>query len=353
MRNALARALSAAVLIASTGCEPCAGVINCVDQPILQIGGRVLDTGTGLSAPGVPVRIITRAEGFTDSVTTTTTSDGTFLAALRVPVAGLYGYELTVTPPGLPGYTARGRSCLVQTIRGSGCDAGPIGTKPYFPYLLSLVYRGPDSIPVRRFAITFRQTAGSPLYGDSIFNGVFKKTSDEFGGAQLLGLYVFATMLDSLIGDVTVRFTDTVNIRRDTSVLRAVRLVPTIKFREGPLQINLRVGPSLAYSFMFSAGSASTPVSGVKVQFTRTSGIATATETSLATSDASGRARINLRPLETGSVTGTLSVEPPAPWAAFSEVITLATHDDDLSPVARSWNLGASPAVAAAAHRPR
>lgn len=349
MRSASPRALSAALLLAAAGCEPCAGVVNCVDQPLLQIGGRVLDTGTGIPAVGVGIRIVTRAEGFADSVTTTTGSDGTFLGAIRVPAAGLYGYELVVSPAGLPGYVAQGRSCAVQNVRGSGCDTGPLGTKPYFPYSLGITFRGPDSVPALGFSVTFRQTAGSPLFGDSIFNGVFRKVPDEYGRAPLLGLYVFATRLDSLVGDLTVRFAD----RPDTSVLRSLRLRPTIHFREGPLVLDLRAGPSLAHSFTFTSADGSGPVSGVKVTFARVSGIATATATSVATSDASGRARIDLRPLEAGSVTGTVTVEPPAPWAAFSETITLTTHDDDLSPVAKSWNIGPSPAMLETPRRPR
>jgi hypothetical protein len=339
------RALGFLLLVAVMGCDPCSGVINCIDSPVLRVGGRVLDTGTGLPAAGVAVTLVTRSDGFADSVATTTGADGTFLASLAVPTAGLYGYDLVVMPPGLPGYRAPGKSCAVGAIRGSGCDTGPIGTKPYFPYLLGIIYRGPDSVPARAFDITFRQTAGSPLYGDSIFNGVFRRGTDNSGHTQLLGLYVFATTLDSLVGDIIVFFRDSSSLgkRQDSSVIRSVRLTPTNHFREGPLLLELRAGPSLAYSFLFSSGPDSQPVSGVKVRFVRTGGVATAETESAAVSDATGRASSNLRPLATGIVVGTLSVEPPPPWAPFSETITLATHDDDTSPVARSWRLSVLP----------
>ncbi len=76
----------------------------------------------------------------------------------------------------------------------------------------------------------------------------------------------------------------------------------------------LGYGPSLRYlGEVLKQGSAA-PLVGASVRFARTSGIRLLRDTVDATTNAAGQWPFGLIPLESGTVFGTLTINPPAPW---------------------------------------
>ena len=76
----------------------------------------------------------------------------------------------------------------------------------------------------------------------------------------------------------------------------------------------LGFGPSLRYLGEVLKLGLETPLAGASVRFVKTSGIRVARDTVDATTNAAGQWPFGLIPLESGSVVGTVTITPPAPW---------------------------------------
>ena len=84
--------------------------------------------------------------------------------------------------------------------------------------------------------------------------------------------------------------------------------------------------PTLSYSGQFIEHKSGRGVAGVRVTFTRETGISLVADTVVATSDGDGFFRIVANSVENGAVTGTLHVTPPQPYAPYTVAnVRLAT----------------------------
>src|SRR5438046_655011 len=85
-------------VVALAGCDPCAGVIDCIVSPRLHIDGRILDPITVVPAAGATIRVIAHNGSARDSVTVTSAADGTFEANVNLAMTGTVTYDLVVSP---------------------------------------------------------------------------------------------------------------------------------------------------------------------------------------------------------------------------------------------------------------
>lgn len=121
---------------ASAGCDPCAGVVACVEAPRLAVSGEILDRGdpttpANLSGAGIPqatpvagVRIEVIATGgvAVDGGSAAVTTDGSGRWSVTLPArdTGAVTADVVVTPPGKAGYRVSGVQLRVSRTRGAG-----------------------------------------------------------------------------------------------------------------------------------------------------------------------------------------------------------------------------------------
>jgi hypothetical protein len=332
VRSLRAFFVGAAAVAVFTGCEPCSGVSNCGTTQAVHVEGRIVDE-TGGGGVGNAQVTVTLRDG---SVTTTRTDDdGLFDGTIGVDSAGRFAYDLLIVPPADSPFVIRNLACDVTTTIGDGCPLGRIVSRPYFSDFIRIAYRDADGEVVPNAAVTFRRKSGGAIYGKGV-TGDSIRNSTEVGGYVVLFPFVYTTEVVPLIGDLTVKLPPPF----DSTVVRDFEIRPRIGFFEPIPPYELQVGPALRSTLFFYRGSVDSPASGVKVTFTRTSGIAIGTTGVTGTTDAEGKVVLRPRPLARGQVTGSLLVEPPAPAPAFTITgVTLSTRDDDTAPLLLSRDL--------------
>ncbi|AHG91021.1 hypothetical protein J421_3484 [Gemmatirosa kalamazoonensis] len=109
-------------------------------------------------------------------------------------------------------------------------------------------------------------------------------------------------------------------------------------------------GPSLLYAGEILNAANDRPVAGAHVTFERTGGIAVSPARIDATTDANGRFPLIMTTADSGSVIGTLTVRPPAPWADAPIVypnVSITTFDSDELRLFGVWRIPPPPAVRA------
>lgn len=320
----------------AAGCDPCSGTPSCNANPDLRVEGTLVDWRTGQPIGGGDVTVT--AQGVTRS--TTTASDGQFAIVVPTTGFGKIYYDLAIAPPGESPFTAV-VSCQLGVTLGSGCPLGFVSSRPQFPSVAEVSFRDSRDLVIMSAPVRFTRFAGVEMYGGRVKPGaVFDTITNGLGRFELFGADVFATA----VGDAIGRFTVYLPPPLDSAVLDTIWVPSVLRFREPRPLMLLRVGPSTNYEYLFHRGSPSRPAIGVKVRLERVSGVRTDTANVTGTTDATGRVRLALRPLERGTLNARLLVTPPSPDAPFEVTgIVLATHDDNHIPVAGSWDVTAPP----------
>jgi hypothetical protein len=340
MRNDLA--VLALALVSSAGCDPCAGMFDCRESPRLRVEGKLVNVTTGRAVPNAEVV----AEVGGNSATSITHGDGLFSISVPTQTADSAPYALLIRPPNDSAFEARGLRCPVSDIRGSGCPLGLVVSRPYFPDVAEISYRGSNDVVIPSARVRFTRQAGAGFYGLRVVDGTFTSGTDGAGRVALFGLEVFTTQVAEIIGRLTVDLPAPL----DSGWVDSVHLASALTFREARPLLIFRVGPSLDHSFAFTKGLA--PAIGVQVTMTRVSGVATATEAASGVTDSVGRVRLGLRALTRGSLTVTLTVTPSSPDAPFTiGGIALQTHEDDEAPLKGTWDVGSGAASTTHARR--
>lgn len=329
---------AALALIASlvlSGCSPCFGVIDCVQGSHAAVTGRVLVGESGEPVVGARMTLVSLdAIGAVDSAVVLTTSDGLFDVSIPHVVEPLRRLSLRVAAPGLPGYVIDSVPCDAVRIRGDACVLNPIVPAPWVPYYGYFYYRTSGNAPVQSATVTFTRKAGATWFGTNASEVLVTRT-DAGGVAVLLPQQLYTTTLDSVVGDLVVDLAPPY----EPSVIRDFVIRPSYTFVDRPVVV-LEVGPSLGYLLAFEDSASSKPLEGVQVNFRRTSGIAIAPDTLRAGSDTAGKARINVRPLGTGSVRGDLTVTPPGKSTTTFNGFSMPTFDNDSLLVFARWRVG-------------
>ena len=323
--------------LALSACDPCSGVANCRMARAIHVEGQLVDPVSGASSKNAQVTMVLDGS----IATTRTDGDGLFANTLAVDSAGSFVFDLSVVPAVDSPFVIRDLVCRVGP--GGGCPLGRVVSRPYFWEFAQVRYRDADGAVVPKAAVTFRRKSGGNIYGSAVRNDtVTTKGTDAAGNVVLFGLVAFTTEVVPLVGDLLVRLPPPF----DSTVVTDFVIEPRIGFPEGIPLSELLVGPSLRSTVFLYRGVASAPAQGVKVTFTRTSGISIGDAGLSGITDSTGKVVFKPRPLARGTVTGNVLIEPPAPAPSFTIVgVTLSTHDDDTAPIVLTRDLNApSPA---------
>lgn len=290
-----------------------------------------MDPVTARSVSGASVTL-----GVAGSTSTTVTSaDGQFEVAVPAPRAGDTEYSLAIDPPADSAFVALRLMCPVSTVRGSGCPLGLVNSRPYFPDIAEISYRGSRDVIVPGAPVRFTRLGGVDIYGKGVVNDVVATRTDGSGRLQLFGLEIHTTEIGEVVGRLMVVLPPPL----DSGWVDTVHLASALFFREPRPLLLFQVGPSVGHTYGFRVGS-SAPAKGVAVRLTRISGVEAIPDTVSGVTDSTGSVRLNLRPLQRGSMTAMLTVTPPAPYLPFTvSNVVLRTREDDKSPVFGVWDV--------------
>lgn len=323
--------LSAAVLAtAVAGCDPCAGVVGCVTSEHVAVQGRLVDVIDAHPIGGARVWLVRTDGGTRDSAATSTDAAGNFEIRLSTSSGT---FDVGVAPTGLPAYTVHDLHLAASTRSGDGNVLGVWVNRPTFGTALELIHR--DGTPVTSGTVTFRRTGGVTLSGAQAASGVFTSSIDAAGRVAFLS-GVFAGGTEPVVGDLTVDAGD----RAGPSVFTDFAFAPSYAFRARDVR-RLAVGARLDWHLIVYDRATVVGVPGTTVSFQRTGGIATSPESFTAVTDESGRVVFPLAPLQSGTVIGDLTIQPPPPANGYRLTgFQLPSFEDD---AARSVRLGVGP----------
>lgn len=324
------RSLVAVVLIGVcallAGCGVCDGVVSCSVPARFAVEGTLVEAMTGEASAGARVDAILTGgpAGATDSLSTVTDSHGFFHLETEVGQPGAVTYDVKVSPRGRKAYRIRGLVAQTHTVRGEATELGRWVSDPYFRVFTELATRVDPSQRLRDTSVSFQRVSGPEMTGAAWTTQGYKSRTDGYATVLLFGYAAFPDSLAPLTGDLLVPFPGGVSRARIT-------LFPTQIFYAPPAsRIIPTIGPSAMYEVTAYDSVAGHPVPGTTFTFTRTGGPGTAKSTYSDVSGPDGNAILRVRPLGFGNIVGTLTVTPPAPYAAFTRSrVTLKTFDSD------------------------
>lgn len=334
MRNAAAIVL----MVATSGCSPCFGVVDCSEGPHASASGRIAFGETGESVPGAEVTIVVSQDGIADSARAVTDAYGVFDVNTRTSASAASKIGLRIRPPGLPGYSIDSLSCIVTSVRGDGCALDPIVPAPWMPYVVRIFYRGSVD-PVPNVKMRFTRTGGSEWVGPAaIESATLSGTTDANGTVSaLLPTSLFTSSMAPVLGDLVVDLPAPYG----TSVQHDYPIRPTYLVN-GQQPLFFSAGPALGYAMFFVDSATLAPIPEVSVTFTRESGIEVTPSPATGHSGGDGRAVLPLRALATGSVLGSILIEPPSRPPTTLPRQTLATFESDSTRILARWRVGST-----------
>ncbi len=298
------------LLILVSGCEPCAGTSVCRTTAKIDLIGQIVDGRTGAPAPDVQVAV-TLPGG--EQASATTRGDGGWEISrdVQMPDSLSATVTATVTAPGHAGYTTPPIPVHVSTRAGDATMVGTWFATPYVHYLATLLYHG---TPLKSASVRFAPTGGvsvsGTLTGATNSVGTFAVT---LGGDQL----------GSAIGTLTVT---QASLSRPI-VLTGYQIPLGFQYGIPAPQASYNLGAKLTYGAQVIFRGTEQYVQGVKVNWTRTGGIATTPATFNTTTDANGFFTLNLTPNAEGTTIGTFTLTPPNAPAITYRNFELATYD--------------------------
>jgi hypothetical protein len=316
-------AVAVAAVLATTACDPCAGISSCEGSPRVSYTGKVIDFASGRGAAGVAVafRRTGGAPIGSDSLDVVTDAEGRFQLRVAAQSAGDVVGELTVRPPApLAPYTVRDVRLAQTTVRGGGGVLPTFVTQPYVDYVAELLYRRSGG-PLGYSRVTFTRTAGARLAdGESV--------SSEAGPDGWFYLEAPTVGTDTVVGDLTVKYFD---VARPFTV-RGVRLPVRYTDRLPALDRSFRLGTALDYTVEFRYRGSRQPVVGAQVEFRRTGGLALTQPTFNGVTNLNGQLVLVLTPAAevAGEVVGDVTVRPPPPAPPFViRGVRVRSYDSD------------------------
>lgn len=319
-------ALLLAVTLAQGGCDPCFGIALCNVAPRVAVSGQILNDTSGRGEAGATVDFIRRGGvGMTvDSFRAVTDEDGLFLLEGEAGEVGEVLAELVVRPPSGPGYRVHDMSVRTTTRGGEALALSPWSTVPHLPDYAEIYRRGGGQETLGNVQVEFRRTGGVALR--NLPGGVYTRTTNATGLVPLFADQVIPVDAGDVIGELTV-FLPT---PPGPSVQPNFRIRATPEFRRAAQIRRVGAGPGLNY--LFQARPRARPdvtLPGVMIEFQQTSGPATSPSSWVITTDAAGQAMLPARASAAGTVTGTLTVRPPAPFSDYTVTRSFDTFEAD------------------------
>lgn len=321
--------LLAFTALATAACDPCSGVASCHVVPTISATGQVIDYVTGDAVAGATLTFTaTSGPILAGSLTATTDSHGQFQFSGVPSGAGTVTGDLAVNAPTFPaGYTAHGVALTTSTTRGEGLDLGRVLAQPYLEFLGQVHSRFVGSGVVSTVHIV-------RVGGASLANNNITVQTDTLG--QFYLVYA-ANSADPVIANVTITSPDLATPEIDTAAV-----LPIIWRDQVPVVNRVfGVGVSLGYAVQAFHRGLDRGVPGVQFTWTRTGGIITSPSFLSGQSNEIGLFSLQTEPSASGSVTGTVVMSPPAPYAAQTFLnITLSTFDNDSIRLLATYRFG-------------
>lgn len=326
--------LAAVVLAGAAGCDPCTGVAGCGDAPTPSVDGMILTTESGGEVSGARITLVRIAAGVRDSATTRSDQRGLFSVTLPTPGPGDQ-LALRVHSGAWPEYVIDSLPCAAPYRGGDGCVLDPILEVPRLP-IYQIQSRVANGRGLGGARVTFVRRAGGTVFGKSATDSVTGTTSPD-GFIQLFPSGVFGASLDPIVGDLSIEMPPPIGTMSRTGF--QIRPIYTYKDRVA----YVLAGPSLHYWLVFVDSATSKRLPGVEVEFARTGGVPTLSETARDTSDANGIADFLPVAQRTGTIEGTLRIRARPGLAAIDVgAISAATFDADTAVVFAKWLVGAT-----------
>ncbi|MDA1082510.1 MAG: carboxypeptidase regulatory-like domain-containing protein [Gemmatimonadetes bacterium] len=269
---------------------------------LLVYGGEVSFRGTGEKVAGVSVTW-TNTGGITTTprtLTTTTNSTGLFFLNLTASARGEATGTLTFTPPSGPVSTYNGVK-LATYDSTSFRYLGNFGYGERWAWAIEL-WRNDSLAPARGVKATFRRTGGLAIVPDSV--PLVTGTDGR--------IVVTAAVYDTGFVDGEVVVNPPTGPARTIGGIRLRTYAADTLGFAGVFTF----GPSLRYVGEIQRADG-TPIVGATVTWTRTGGLAATPATVTSTTDGIGYFNMTMFPADNaeGTVIGTLTVRPPAPYA--------------------------------------
>ncbi len=318
-----------AIAIATGACDPCSGVASCHVAPTISATGQVIDYATGNAIAGATLTFTaTSGPSLAAPLTATTDSHGQFEFTGVPSGAGTVTGDVAVHAPTYAvGYTAHGVALTTSTTRGEGLDLGRVLAQPYFAFLGQVQSRFVGSGVVSTVHIV-------RVSGASLTNNNISVQTDTLG--QFYVEYA-ASSADPLIANVTITAPGLSAPEIDSATA-----LPIIWRDQVPVVDRVfGIGVSLGYAVQAYHRGLDRGVPGVQFTWARTSGITTTPSSLSGLSNEIGLFSLQTEPSTSGSVTGTIVMSPPAPYAAqtFPNIV-LTTFDNDSIRLLATYRFG-------------
>jgi hypothetical protein len=306
-----------------TGCDPCFGTLSgCESEPRLSLQGRIVDDLTGHSIDNAVVSIVvtTNGAGVRDSAFTSTDEHGFFEFSLDASAAGEMTFDVEVAPADGPSYRVRDLKADATTRRGEGHNLGLWVARPYFDVIGEFA---PRCQPGEKFGdtqVTFIRTGGVAVEGlppgDSVTH-----TTNANGQVSFFSRDVRPAGLDPMLGIFRLN-------RGGVIWETGASVTPQYLYRDIRVILAL-LGPEGTYVGCIYDRSSVVPVAGIQIDFTRTAGVATATNSISTVTDSDGRFALMLQPSSAASVVGDLTIHSPSPSSTYVKRGVVLDHIAD------------------------
>ena len=300
MTRALWFAGGFAFVMASTACDPCAGMPSCHTQPALSATGQFIEFPSGRRVPGVSIAFARSggAELAVDTIRAVSDGDGFFV--LRAPAleTGVVSGSLVIKPPPPhDAYVVPGVTLETHTKRGDGSFLGRLMVNPYLQFIGELH-------DISTFAAVSNATVTIRQFGP----GIVDPPTAQFQSADNGRFMWEPTVVE--FGPMEVEYEISAPGRPRTYFVRDT--VP-LQYRDEPLFVHLIfVGPGQYVGEVIRRGTKQY-LSGVSVEFVRTGGIQASPDRFTAVPGENGRFAVPLELHGPGTLVGDLTIRPPAP----------------------------------------
>ena len=309
----------------TSSCDPCSGIASCHVAPTISASGQIIDYATGHSESGATVSFV--AAGL--NLTATSDGLGQFQLSGVVSSDSLVTGDLTVRAPSFAaGYTVHGVQLTPSRTHGDGTDLGRVLAQPYLAFLgqVEATFAGRALVGTVQIV---------RVGGASLSNNNISVQTDTLG--RFFVQYP-AGSVDSVIANITIT---SGGLR--APVVYAATALPIIWTDQVPTVDRVfGAGASLAYAVQALHRGLGRGVAGVQFNWTRVSGINTVPTVLNGVSDTLGLFSLQTDPRGVeGTVTGTITMTPPAPYAAqqFNNVV-LTTFDNDSIRLLATYRFG-------------
>ena len=314
-----AKALPVVLLaLALSACDPCSGVIGCSTVPRLAFAGQIVEPLSGAPVRGAVVRVagthaVTEANGRWELWVSSAAASGPLI-------------DVLVEAPGEKPYTARVPAKPV-TRAGEVQELGRWNSRPFVRFQGTL--QRTDGSPIDGAAVSFAPTAGVPVTFVS---------SEPTNSGGIFSLFLAGeTEVGETIGTLTVSHPSFARPSQLQGFSLPVSQEWVLPFPGGPYT----VGGRMDYGGQVYARGTDEKTAGVRLTFTRTGGIALASDVVRATSGPEGFFVLSFPNRALGTVTGDLTIEAAdGSRRSVYRGVRFDSYDSTAMRYSRSWGYG-------------